>query len=270
MATNRDLRSALLKKLGVSPQALSLRVQRKKSQTPMSTEDATYLIAHDVGIKIDRYLTTEQVDKVRSLHGSTRSPAESVVASKRAHRTVKDVRPIQFPGNFNISNSLLPAAKLAEAREMATVYAMLYVLENSMRELIKQVMFAKYVNEWWDTELTTGKLKAVHSVASSRMKSETVRRWHQTRGAHPIDYVDLGNLSDIILGKQDHFFPDVLGADREWFIQFMRELEPSRNVVCHMNPLSKHNIQDVKLRLQKWDALLMNARAHISPSPAGP
>lgn len=142
---------------------------------------------------------------------------------------------------------------------MAGIYPFLYVLENSMRELIKRVMTAKFGEDWWNGQLTTGKLKNVHQKAADRMKSESGRRWHQARGSHPIDYVDLSNLLDIILGNEAEFIPEVLGEDRAWFVQFMKELEPSRNVVCHMNPLNKHNIDDVKLKLRKWEALVKHA-----------
>ncbi len=271
MATNRNLRNELLKKLGISPQALSLRVQRKKAQIPMSTEDATYLIAHESGIRIDKHLSSEQVDKVRSLQSGLRHVAEVVIAKKpiRGQKQMTETREIRFPGNFIANSILVPAAKLSEARQMAAVYPLLYVLENSMREVIRRVMAAKFGPDWWDTQLSNGRLKTVHQTASGRMKTETTRlRWHQTRGAHPIDYVDLGHLGDIILGKQDVFFPDILGSDRDWFIQFMKELEPSRNVICHMNPLNSHNIADVKLRWRKWEALLKSSKGNIPAAAA--
>jgi hypothetical protein len=67
------LRSALLAKLGLTQQGLSKRVQLKKAMSPMSTEDAAYLIAHEAGIKIDKYLTDEQVDRVRGLRSQLKT-----------------------------------------------------------------------------------------------------------------------------------------------------------------------------------------------------
>ena len=65
------------------------------------------------------------------------------------------VREIKFPSEFKMKNPLLSAAKIQEAREMAAVFPLLSVIENSMRELIKRVMHAKYGEKWWDTELTS-------------------------------------------------------------------------------------------------------------------
>jgi hypothetical protein len=43
----------------------------------------------------------------------------------------------------------------------------------------------------------------------------------------------------------------------------MKELYPSRNVVCHMNPLTNDNVTDVQLKLRKWESVLRNAAGVI-------
>jgi len=270
MATNRALRAALLGQMDWSKQNLSARVQQKKKTAPMSTEDATYLIAHENGIKIDRYLSREQVAHVRTL--VHHQPSTAALSPKRAAQTLAKgkagVREIRFPNEFKVANPLLASGKLKEATEMAAIFPLLYVLENSMRELIKRVMYAKYGKDWWDTQLVSGKLKGVHQKVTDRMKSESQRRWHQRRGSHPIDYVDLGDLGSIVNGKQSDFIPSIIES-LEWFAHLMRELEPSRNVVCHMNPLDDGNIGDVKSWYRKWVNTLSSALADgtIPPPP---
>lgn len=257
MATNSALRKALLETLKVTPQALSLRVQRKKKHSPMSTEDATYLIAHEEGMRIDRYLSGDQVDRVRALQTQVRpvAPAPKPPA-RRIHATNK-TRDIRFPNNYRANDSLLSATKLSEAVQMAAVYPVLYVLENSMRELVRRVMRKNFGDTWWDTELTSGKPKTIHGKAASRMLNE--KSWHQRRGAHPIDYIDLDDVGDLILAKHGNFFPDYLGNDVDFFRNFMKELTPSRNVVCHMNPLESHNIEAVKIALHRWQGMIKAA-----------
>ena len=259
MATNGPLRVALLAKLGITPQALSLRVQTKKKTIPMSTEDAVYLIAHEQGLKIDRYLPKETVDRVRALVHQTQPAVRALpnVARTKAKSETKQTREIRFSSNLKTADMLLPEAKLKEAREMAEVYPLLYVLENSMREIIKRVMKANCTDDWWDTQLTTSKLQEIHAKAAGRKKSE--KKWHQGRGAHPIDYVDLADLGTIVLGKVPLFFPAVLGDDVEWFRHFMKELEPSRNVVCHMNPLDENNIKALQVQVGRWANLVKQA-----------
>ena len=264
MATNRAVRTALLAKLKITPQALSLRVQKKKKLAPMSTEDAIYLIAHDERVPIDKLLPTATLDRLGDLIVRTRGTAAAVNASPsraKAKSTSMQSREIRFPSGFKVSNMLLPDSKLQEARAMADIYPLLYVLENSMREVIKRVMKAKHGDGWWDSQLTSGKLKTIHQTAADRKKNE--RKWHQGRGSHPIDYIDLSDLGTIIQSNAQLFIPAILDDDIEWFRQFMKELEPSRNVVCHMNPLDHHNKADLKVKVERWSKIVNHSGATI-------
>lgn len=265
MPANKELRAALLAKNKWTKQTLSANVQRKKRVTPMSTEEAVYLLAHEAGVKIDKYLGGDEVARVRTLiaQGASLTVTPRPTAAK-AKNVARPPKILSIANKVRVSSTMLTAAKLAEAKEMSELYPILYVLENSMREVVKRVMHAKFGEKWWDTELVSGKLKSVHKTAADRMQAESGRRWHQRRGAHPIDYVDLGHLGDIIFGKQDAFFPGVLGDDLEWFRNsFMKELEPSRNVLCHMNPLSDTNARDLVTKLERWEALVRDAAPNL-------
>jgi hypothetical protein len=65
--TNRHIRRALLDKLGITRQALSLRVKKLQQYVPITTTDATYIIAHRNGMALDRFLAPELVDHVMAL-----------------------------------------------------------------------------------------------------------------------------------------------------------------------------------------------------------
>lgn len=251
------LRARLLKKLDISSSALSHRARSlSKRDGPMSTRDATCLIAHDNGINVDRYLEPEELDRVHKLANSgSRVDEPRPKAAKRSDR--RRAQEIKFPNDFRISGDLLPTKKLNEAIAMARVYPLLYVLENSVRDVVKRVMSDKYGEDWWDTELGKGKIKGVRDKALGRMESEEKKHaWHQSRGDHPIDYVDFGDLTKIIAARQQNFFPDVI-TDRNMFEHtIMKLVEPSRNVLCHMNPLDRHSISDIKSALTKWNRMI--------------
>src|SRR5712664_1990075 len=220
MATNSALRKALLAKLKVTPQALSQQVQKKRAQLPMTTEEATYIIAHEKGLKIHNYLSAEEVGHVQGLQAQLRH-ANGGGDAQRSNRHAKPQpatrkREVRFANKARVTSTMLSASKLAEAQEMAALYPILYVLENSMREVVKRVMSVKFGSDWWDTQLLSGKLKSAHRTAAGRMKKESRQRWHQRRGDHPVDYVGLDELGDIIMGKQDVFFTDVLATDVDW------------------------------------------------------
>jgi hypothetical protein len=258
MATNPKVRAALIAKTAWSKQTLSANVQKLKNVTPMSTDDAVCILAHRKGIKIDKFLDSESMVRVRSLVHVAPPPAVAAVTRvvRVAGRGSEKPKVLSFGSKFKVNSTMLDPATLAEAKEMAEIYPVLYVLENSMREVVKRVMAAKHGADWWDTQLTSAKLSGVRNTAASRMKKESKQRWHQRRGEHPIYYIGLDELGDIINGKPDAFFTDMLAADIDWFRQFMRELEPSRNVLCHMNPLSATNAKDVTVKLERWEALV--------------
>src|SRR5262245_49013599 len=99
MATNRIVREALLKQLNITPQALSLRAQKRKRELPMSTELAVYTIAHENGIDVSRFLSKEETAEVRELisqlqtkgNGSTRRTDTTPSRPEQAKARNRDV-----------------------------------------------------------------------------------------------------------------------------------------------------------------------------------
>jgi len=89
--TNRHLRRALLEKLGITRQALSLRAKKLKQQTPMTTTDAIYIIAHHNGIPLDRYLAPELIERVKALLSAAPGSA-SKAASRQGPRPAESGR----------------------------------------------------------------------------------------------------------------------------------------------------------------------------------
>lgn len=69
MATDPRLRADLLKKLGgVTRSRLHQRVaDLKLEHGPMSTEDATYVLAHIQGLDLAKYLNRETFDRIRGM-----------------------------------------------------------------------------------------------------------------------------------------------------------------------------------------------------------
>jgi hypothetical protein len=145
---------------------------------------------------------------------------------------------------------------------MAAVYPYLYVLENSIRDVVKRVMETNHGSAWWDTALTSGQGKVVKNNVEQKLRREDEQTWHQRRGAHPIDYTTLGELKAIAVSQPNLFFPRILNT-KAWFEAMIEELEPSRNVLCHMNPLSTHNVAAVKLRFNQWNRHLTQRKGEI-------
>lgn len=263
--TNRQLRSALLQKLKITPQAVSLQVQNLKKLYPMTTEDATYVIAHQNGIILDKYLDSTTVDRVRGLlqHISTRTqapPSPMKATPKRKGALAKEQRVIIIGKEFKFTDPILPDKKVREAKEMASMYPFLYVLENSIRELIDRTMTSRHSDNWWDSEAP----RKLRNTVAGRMAVDKKDSWHQRRGDRPIDYLDLVDLPALMRKLEQEVVPDIIPS-LEWFTQFIEEVYKSRCVICHMNPLDENNIQAVKVRFAQWQKQI-NAKKNLIPN----
>ncbi|MEQ9565325.1 MAG: hypothetical protein RLN85_05820, partial [Pseudomonadales bacterium] len=92
--------------------------------------------------------------------------------------------------------------------------------------------------------------------------TESKNAWHQKRGDHPIDYTDFKDLGTIFRANRGLFNPSII-TDWDWFLNFLKDLYPSRNVVAHMNPLLAENVSDVKVKFKKWERVISNALNNI-------
>ncbi len=270
------LRKALIEKTGWSPFALSRRVNAVKKRLPMKTKVAQAVVAHEAGVRPDRFLDGAELDEVQQTIAKLAKAPTSAAASGNGRRPARAKKPATRVFSFGAfklktKDPFLGNEKYVEAVEMARAYPLLYVLENSIRTVIKGVMEAKYGADWWDTQLTSAKARELKNKVDARLRTEDQQSWHQRRGAHQIDYVDLPDLLIIARSKQDVFFPRVLG-DEKWFESLISETSPSRNVLCHMNPLKDNTVNAVSVKLTQWhdhlNAREAEIRAAMTPAAA--
>lgn len=257
MATNSKLRADLLAKLGVTPQRLSQRIaQVKRLYGPMTTEEGAYVLAHQEGLDLTKYLDTATVDRIRSMlpkDGGQTTPTPAPKARARVAAT----KAIRIAPKLEVVDAMLPASVARDAAEMASVYPKLYVLENSLRNVINRVLTANHGKGWWASRAPADVRKRV----GDRKDAEGKKPWHGKRASHEIYYSDLGDLRKLIERNWDDFagiFPS-----RQWITQKLEELEPPRNVIAHNNPLSAKEQTRIELYSDDWIALLNDRRGAI-------
>jgi hypothetical protein len=246
---NQKLKEELLKQLGISQQALSQQCKKLKKQVPMTTEDAVYVIAQRKGIILDSYLDKDTIERIRVLYQqvthSTTQP-EKTRREKVKSRVVRQTI-VNIGKDIEMNAPILPRNKLIEAQEMANVYPLIYVLENSIRELIDKLMTKHYGADWWNSQAPS----SLRNEVEHRMVDDKKDSWHQRRGSRPIDYTDLKDLPRLMSKLESVVVPDII-PDLDWFRQLVKEVYKSRCVVCHMNPLDKINIDSVSLKFKQW------------------
>jgi hypothetical protein len=257
MATDRKLRADLLKKLGVSKQRLSqLVAQVKRLYGPMTTEEGTYVLAHQRGLDLTKYLETATVDRIRAMLPKDGGPTSTAAPKSRSRQAA--TRPVRIAPSLEVVDAGLPGSVAKDAATMAGVYPKMYVFENSLRNVISRVLAAKHGRGWWAKCAPDGVKKKV----AERKAKEADKPWHGKRGSHEIYYSDFGDLRHLITKNWDEF-KDIFPT-QQWITQKLEELEPPRNVIAHNNPLSAKEQTRINLYSDDWIALL-KAKSGLVP-----
>lgn len=261
-----DLFERLRRKIGNSSVgALTKRIQRRARELGIPTGEAIFVLAKEnkVGYLNDlNKLPREIQAKINSAIISTAnviSPRKGLARRTQTGTTILKTR-------FGIIHEpLLPKSIKGEAKLMAEKsYLSLYIFENSLRNFIKIIMDKKYGPDWWPQQMGTKKLKGIVNKVEKRMEEEEKIAWHGKRGAHFIFYSDFGDLANIIKTHEKIFRPYFKNqkVKTNWLLSKMYEIEPSRNVTAHHNPLSDKDLSRVHGNLMDWLAQLKYLRSH--------
>lgn len=258
MATDSKLKADLLKKLEVTPQRLSQLVKARKAELPMSTDLATYTIAHEKGLDLSKYLDQDTTREVRGLvadlrNGKSRNGGGTDAPSSRQGQRKATARKsvnVTIAG-VDLDKIKIPALKQSHAdaakRMSERVYPLVYIFENSVRDLIELVLKDAFGKDWW----TTAVPREVQKTATKHKEAEKKDPWHSQRGAREIDYIFLNELWAIIKHQWKQFKP--LFPDQAW-VQTMitRNMNVSRLVLAHMNPLAADDINGLEASFRQW------------------
>jgi len=217
----------------------------------MTSEDAAYVLAHENGIDIGRHLDRDTLARVAGhvtqLKNAGGNQTSSPPPSRRPAAVQKQVV-VQIAGIAIDGVPGMTAKHAKEARLMAaTVYPIMYVFENSARDVISKVLAKGIGADWWKSVVP----EKIQKEAARRMRKAGDEAWHSRRG-EPIQYVDLPHLAEIV--RSDAAWPHFkeLLPRQNWFDSIVDDMNVSRRVVAHMNPLASDDIKSVENGFRKW------------------
>lgn len=212
----------------------------------VTKEQAAILLAGENGVKLSKILPSEELDKIRNIKGISIAPViKPQPNNKKKERNIS--LQLELPRGIKIQDPILPQTIVNDSSKMANIYLMIYLFENSVRNLIKGVLETKYGKNWWDSHVSS----TVKKTVEDRMNKEKENRWHGKRGAHQIFYTDIGDLTSIISKNWDDF-KNVIKKEQSWIKHKIEEIEFSRNVIAHNNPLSNDDIQRLEVDFKDW------------------
>ncbi len=241
---DESLMKSLKEVTNLSLSALYKRIQRKKQNLgfTVTIEQAAALLASEHGIDISRFLKRDELSELRTLQTQTPQVVKKVVTKKG----IAQPKIIQFASGLRVQALPLSNKMLVEAVEMAEVYPLIYVFENSVRNVISSVLAKQHGEDWWVTCVADGVQKRVQG----RMDKESKNPWHGKRSSIPIFYTDIKDLLSIIRDNWTDFVS--LFPSQGWIESRINDIEMSRNIVAHNNPLAKRDIKRIMVYFEDW------------------
>jgi hypothetical protein len=255
----KELRSVIATKLGIKKAQIYAKARILAVKTQTKTEDGIFLLAAQNGINLNKYLPQDKLNQIRQLlfqlnqHGQQSQPTK--LSTKNTPKTIN----VSIGKTITFKDPLLTEKLLKEAKQMAEeVYPLLYIFENSVREMIIRIMQKVHGSNWWHTEVS----KEIRDEVQKRKYKEDQNPWHGKRGAHPVYYTDLEHLGRIVQNNWGDF--KLIIPTLQWLTQRVQEVGHSRNPVAHMNPLGKDDIQRIKVYFRDWQKLII-AKKNLIP-----
>jgi len=128
-----------------------------------------------------------------------------------------------------------------EAQRMAEAYAILYLLENRLREFIEDKLEERFGVNWWEESVS----REIRENCEKKRKKETESPWHEVKESHPLWYTDFHEIQSIIQTKWEVFQPYF--HDQHTVIGRLSELEIPRNTIAHNRLLEKTELERLRI-----------------------
>lgn len=152
---------------------------------------------------------------------------------------------------FDVDKLILPPfvsdQRREDLRKMTSVYARLFMLENSMRGMIEKVLEKEIGPNWWD-KAANSTMKHKHA---QRVEKEEKNKWAPTRSEFgPLYSIDWSDLITIIR-KYENLFEKYIKD-----INFLHRYDDAgtfRNIVAHNGALRDENsFELIRIYYQNW------------------
>lgn len=240
---------ALIDKTGLKAPTVYLKISEIASADGNSCSIVIYALeyAHRNGLNPRKFADQETLDEYKEYRRSL--PNEPTVITKTRIVPEKRVTTVRF-SDPDIPEINLPPEKVSEAKRMGEIYPYIYVLENSVRELIKNTLESVHGTSWWDNCASTETKKK----ASDRTDKQGKSRYYGAKAPHPIYLVDLDDLRNLMIRNWTDMEPKLpkLPSTQAWVINILQMIEETRNIIAHDNPISKDDELKLKVNFKDW------------------
>jgi len=236
---NQKLLQRLADKLGKPTKYIREQIRKKASKYQVSSEAYFVYWLTDEKIGAERYrraLLPEIQEEIRTLQTvldiRKKPPLRSFKGtSVRKIEKILQIKKLKIKVKPNILLQML----IIQALENSELYPVLFIFENSLRNLINLVLTKKYGLGWWKNMVS----KKIKDRVVKRMQEEKLNPWRGSRGIEPLFYTDFSDLATILRRNAVDFEPLFTGiiGGLNFLTRRLDELEGIRHNIAHTNPL---------------------------------
>jgi hypothetical protein len=219
-------------------------VSDKAIELMLPRHQAAIAVAAENGINITKYATHDDLVAIRQARSSSSPKGPSEMLNRSSKSSLR--RPkldSGFPDPF------VDATVISSAHRNAELYPIVYIFENSVRNVVSIVMQTAFGDDWWEQKVSD----AIKRNVKIRQSEEKQYPWHSQRGAHPIFYTDISDLRTII-NTHNKEFKKVFGKIPR-VEMWIEEIEKTRNILAHNNPVTKKDRDRLSVFARDWSEL---------------
>lgn len=155
--------------------------------------------------------------------------------------------PSQPKGRKSTEYDQFPSHLRTEAARMSELYEVFYCLENSIRALVRDILFEAEGAEWWSSNRVDE--KRVREPSAARRKKE-VDSGVTARSDELIDYTTFGELSQLITDNWDLF--DSIFQSKNAVSNVTNQLNLLRGPIAHCNATDELEQERLNLAVRTW------------------
>lgn len=237
----------LLKKPNIKEAGLQVTLTRIKKRLDLkSIDQAACFYIKKNGLDINVSSIIDDVTRKAVQDELTPSkPANHITNTKTKKKPSK---PLLKSADPFIDNQIFNAAN-----SNTEIYPIVYLFENSVRNFVVAVMKKTYGENWWTERVEKINTK-IHENVTIRKLAEKASPWHSGRGVDPIFFTDIEDLKKII-NTNSAEFRKILGDKFDHLAFWIEEIEKTRNILAHNNPITKKDRDRLILYAHDWSKL---------------
>jgi Swt1-like HEPN len=240
---NQKLLDALEKESGLKKSQVYNLVGKVSGELLLPRNLAALVVASRRGLNINKYATLDELSTIRQTQSSQN--ASITVGATSAPKS--SLRKPKTDGGF--TDPFIDASIVSSANRNAELYPIMFIFENSVRNVVSMVMQNAHGEDWWEKKIHL----TIKNGVKVRQAEEKQSPWHSQRGAAPIYYTDISDLRKIIntFNKEFKLVFGKIPRVEMW----IEEIEKTRNILAHNNPVSKKDRDRLTVFARDWSEL---------------